>query len=342
MDRVYENFCLKDHNTFGVDVSARYYVSVSESSFLSELFSDERFRDSRFFLLGGGSNVLFTKDFDGLVVALGFKGVEVVREDDVSVWIRAESGLWWDDLVTYCVDSGYGGVENLALIPGRVGGAPVQNIGAYGVELKDVLESVEVFDFRTGEIYSLDSEQLGLGYRTSIFKLAGQPYIVLSITVKLSKVPVINIGYGVVAGELRGYLGRDDVSDASIRDVSVVIKRIRSRLLPDFNKLGNAGSFFKNPVVNMAIVEDIKSAYPHVPVYSAGDGNWKLSAAWLIDQCGWKGVKKGRAGVYEGHALVLVNHGGASGEEIMGLATDIKKSVHQRFGVTLEEEVTII
>jgi UDP-N-acetylmuramate dehydrogenase len=338
MNTLYENFLLKDYNTFRINLKARYYLSISSYNFFTELPSSKSlFKDHRLFILGGGSNVLFTKDFDGLIVSLDFKNITKLHEDNFNVWLKVESGLWWDDCVAYCVANGYGGIENLSHIPGKVGSAPIQNIGAYGVEIKDVIDNVEVFDLYTEKILTFDLNQLGLSYRTSMLKSAGQRYIVLNITIKLSKAPVVNINYESIAKKLK-----NKGCEASIKEVRKAIKEIRSSLLPDFSKIGNAGSFFKNPIVDKDTAQLLQSSYPDLKIYDLDNGTYKLSAAWLIEKCGWKGFKSGKVGVYQGHSLVLVNYGGATGQEILDLSLTIKNSVKDHFGITLEEEVIII
>ncbi len=333
-----ENVTLQPHNTFGIDVSARYFTRVkTKEQFIGLIphFGDY----NKILILGEGSNVLLCNDFDGLVIINEINGIEIEKEDDDHIWIQSFSGTSWHELVMYCVGRGYGGIENLSLIPGTVGAAPMQNIGAYGVELKDTFVSLEAIDLETGDTFVFDKEVCMFGYRTSIFKTSAKgKFFIYSITLKLSKQPVVNTSYG----DIQKVLAEKNISAPTIRDVSDAVIQIRRSKLPDPKEIGNAGSFFKNPEVEKSIADKIKSKYPQMPFYILPDGRAKIPAAWLIEQCGWKGKHIGNTGNHAKQALVIVNYGNASGEEIWRHALNVQDSVKQQFGITLEPEVNII
>jgi UDP-N-acetylmuramate dehydrogenase len=288
-------------------------------------------------ILGGGSNILFTHDFDGIVIYPDLKGHELVNQTEENVWIKAYAGENWDQFVAYCVGQNWSGIENLSLIPGNIGACPNQNIGAYGVEVKDVIESVETIDLQTGSIHKFSNVECQFGYRNSIFKNeAKNKYIITSVTFKLSKKQVFKINYDLVAEELKNF---PEVNIASIRQAIINIRR---RKLPDPSQLGNAGSFFKNPVVSLEIYGAIQSEFPNVPSYRVGELLVKIPAAWLIETCGWKGKRLGNVGTYDAQPLVIVNYGDASGNEIFDFARKIQESVLNRFGIDLEMEVSIV
>ena len=336
---VRENFNLQKLNTFGVDVTAGKAVIIENFDDITELADSNLYRKEPVFVLGQGSNVLFVHDFQGVVILNRLMGKEVVEEDDDYIFLRVNAGESWSELVDYTVSMGWGGLENLSLIPGTVGAAPVQNIGAYGVELKDVLDCVEVFDLNTGELKMFSPKQCKLGYRTSIFKANGTgKYMVTSILLKLNRLPELNIRYKA----LKEYFEQNPVGEITIRKVSEAVKAIRRSKLPDTSVLGSAGSFFKNPVVSTETAGQLQSRFPGIPVFDMGDHSHKVSAGWLIEQCGWKGKRSGNAGVYEKQALVLVNYGNATGKEIYDLSQQIVESVHEKFGILLEREVTVV
>ncbi len=337
--QVRENFNLKSLNTFGVDFTAEKVVIIENHDDLISLTDSSLCQGKPVFVLGQGSNVLFVNDFRGVVILNRLMGREIVEEDDDHVFFRVNAGESWSDLVDYTVGRGWGGLENLSLIPGTVGAAPVQNIGAYGVELTDVLDSVEAFDFRTGELEVFSRTQCELGYRTSVFKTKRKgKFMVTSIVIKLNKIPEVNIRYKA----LKEYFEKNPVEEITIRDVSEAVKAIRRSKLPDTSVLGSAGSFFKNPVVSSEVAAELTDCFPGMPVFDMGGNNHKLAAGWLIEQCGWKGKRSGNAGVYEKQALVLVNYGKATGKEIFDLSQQIIESVREKFGITLEREVTVI
>jgi len=338
MLQILENFSLKNFNTFGIDASARYFVEINHEDELVELFMDPQWLLMPRLILGGGSNMLFVKDFDGLVIRMNIRGIEH-RINHQEVFIEAGAGEVWNDLVNFCVAREYAGIENLSLIPGSVGASPIQNIGAYGVELKDVFRSCRAFEIATGEFKTFSKEDCRFGYRDSIFKNElKEQLIIVSVKFQLSLIPNINLKYGAIEQELSSR----NISSPTIKDVSQVVSHIRVSKLPDPSTIGNAGSFFKNPVIADEQFQQVRSKFPEVVHYPAGDGLVKLAAGWLIEQCGWKGKVVGHTGTWKNQALVLVNHGGATGEEVYSLSSQIIDSVYTKFGIVLDREVNII
>lgn len=338
MLQIQQNVSLKNFNTFGIDAKARYFVEVNHEDELEELFMDPQWLQTERLILGGGSNMLFKKDFDGLVIRMNIRGIEH-RISHNEVFVEAGGGEVWNDLVNFCVARNYAGLENLSLIPGSVGASPIQNIGAYGVELKDVFYSCRAFEIASRSIKTFSKHDCQFGYRDSIFKteLKGQ-YIITSVKFLLSLIPDIKTHYGAINDEL----AKRHIATPTIKDVSQVISHIRVSKLPDPSTIGNAGSFFKNPVITTAEFEQVHARFPGIVLYPAGEGLTKLAAGWLIEQCGWKGKVVGHTGTWHNQALVLVNHGGATGEEVYSLSSQIIDSVYTKFGVTLEREVNII
>lgn len=336
---VQENISLRPYNTFGIDVAARYFITVKSIETLKELLIAKTFSHFPKIILGGGSNVLFTKDIDALVIKNDIKGIEVIRQDSRYIFIRSAGGEVWHNLVMYCVEHNYGGIENLSLIPGSAGAGPMQNIGAYGVELKDTFYELEALDINTGETRIFNADDCEFGYRQSIFKnKAKNKYVITWVTLRLYKQPEFNITYGALVQELE----RMQVEQLTIKAVSSAVINIRRSKLPDPALIGNAGSFFKNPEVTKEYFENLKQAFPACVGYRLDNGNVKLAAGWLIEQCGWKGKVVGRTGAHKDQALVLVNYGGATGAEIFKLSEDIKKSVSNKFNVELETEVNVL
>jgi UDP-N-acetylmuramate dehydrogenase len=338
MLQIQENVSLKNFNTFGVDVNARFFVEINHEDDLVELFLDPQWQHTQRLVMGGGSNMLLINDFDGLVIRLNIRGIEH-RINHNDVFIEAGAGEVWNDLVNYCVSHNFAGMENLSLIPGSVGASPIQNIGAYGVELKDVFESCRAFEIATGQYKVFNKADCKFGYRESVFKdeLKGQ-YIITSVKFHLSLSANLNLKYGAIEQELvhRG------ITNPTIKDVSQVVSHIRVSKLPDPSTIGNAGSFFKNPVITVDEFAPVLEKFPEAVHYSAGEGWVKLAAGWLIEQCGWKGKVVGNTGTWKNQALVLVNHGGATGQEVYSLSSQIIDSVYIKFGVTLQREVNII
>ena len=337
---VQESASLRRYNTFGVDARARWLLRLRVHQALPEILARPAWQGAPFLVLGEGSNVLFRDDFDGLVVKLDNQRVELLSEDERGVRVRAEAGRNWHSLVNWTLERGHAGLENLSLIPGTVGASPVQNIGAYGVELESMVEAVEAWDRRDAACVELTNAQCGFSYRTSVFKSGGAQdrYVITAVRFVLPHHAAPTLHYPGVREELAA-LGRDA---PGARDVSDAICSIRRRKLPDPATLGNVGSFFKNPIVAMPRAEALARAHPGLPTYAAGTGAAKLSAGWLIDQCGFRGMRDGDAGVAETHALVLVNHGHATGAQIWSLAQRIRDGVRAKFGIELEPEPLVI
>lgn len=337
--QVVENHSLASLNTFGVDVQAKWFAQVTSVTELQELLASPQWQNFPRLILGGGSNILFTKDYDGLVIHNLLRGEQLLDQDADHIWIRVGAGENWHELVQFVIDRGWGGIENLSLIPGYVGAAPIQNIGAYGVELSDVLWSIEAVNIETGRLVKLTAAECAFGYRDSIFKrkLKDQ-FVIVSVTLRLNLQHSINASYPALAAKLEEM----GIEEPTIREVSKAVIEIRQSKLPDPNKIGNAGSFFKNPVISRTDFDRIKEKYPDVPSYALEDDTNKVPAAWLIEQCGWKGKKVGRVGMHEKQSLVLVNYGGANGQELAQHAMDVKKSVADQFSIELQAEVRIV
>lgn len=335
---ILENTSLKPYNTFGIDVKASYLGRFSSVGELQEAL--EQMSNQELLVLGGGSNVLFVRErFDGCVLLNEIKGFDVVEETNDWVIVRSGAGEIWHEFVLKCIEHGFCGIENLSLIPGSVGASPMQNIGAYGVEIKDVFEKLEAYHIESGEVQTFSKEECEFGYRESVFKrkLKGQ-YIITCVYFKLAKNSAVNTSYGVIAAELE----KEGIVNPTMKDVSNAVIAIRKSKLPDPKQIGNAGSFFKNPVVDISLLEKILTQYPTAPNYPATEGSVKLAAGWLIEQTGWKGKTLGHYGVHTLQALVLVNYQGATGQEIYDLSTSIIADVKEKFGVELEREVNII
>lgn len=337
--RLVENARLDARNTFGIPARAPMLVEVSDTAALPELFGYTMLRDRPVLVLGGGSNVLFAGDPEGAVVALATQQITILEDDGVDALVRADAGVEWHALVLWTLGHGLAGLENLALIPGTVGAAPIQNIGAYGVEVREHVHVVEAFERSSGLLLRLDAEACGFAYRDSAFKREPDRYVVTAVEFKLSRVPRLRLDYAGLGDELRTM----DIRDPRPSQVAEAVCRIRRRKLPDPAVIGNAGSFFKNPIVPAAQADALARAQPALPMFHGpGESLRKLSAAWLIDACGWKGHRDGDAGVAASHALVLVNHGQATGAQLLGLARRIAASVQERFGVALEPEPRVI
>ena len=335
---VKEQVSLKPYNTFGLDVKADFLAEIQSINEAVQLLRDEHWKSRPLLILGGGSNVLFTRDVHSLVLLNRIDGIEKIREDEHHVWVKAGAGVVWHDLVMWCIAQGWGGMENLSLIPGSVGAGPMQNIGAYGVELKDIFHELEALKLDDLTIHTFGNADCKFGYRESVFKRdLRNRFFITSVTFKLSKHPVVNTTYGAIAAELQ----KMGVSTAGIKEVSQAVINIRRSKLPDPKELGNAGSFFKNPEISEQQFNTLKQVYPNVVGYPTTVGRVKLAAGWLIEQCGFKGKKVGHTGSHKDQALVLVNYGGASGNEIWQLALDIKTTVRAKFGVDIEPEVNV-
>ncbi|MBK7029992.1 MAG: UDP-N-acetylmuramate dehydrogenase [Bacteroidales bacterium] len=339
MPTIKENVSLKAFNTFGIEANAKYFTSISTVQDVEEISHSIVEPGSKFLFLGGGSNILLTGDFDGYIIHVENAGIEKVSENEDFVRVKAAAGVNWHEFVMWCVDQGWGGLENLSLIPGNVGSSPIQNIGAYGVEMKDCFESLEAYDLETRQWVIMSKEDCRFGYRDSVFKqeLKGK-ILIWSVSFKLSKNPVVQMEYGAIQEELKSM----GVTNAGIKEVSQAVCNIRRSKLPDPLETGNAGSFFKNPTLPAEKADFLKASYPGLVAYYLPEMKVKLAAGWLIEQCRWKGFRRGDAGVHQKQALVLVNYGTASGSEILELAEEIQQSVLEKFDVLLDMEVNII
>jgi len=335
--KIQENISLKPYNTFGLDVRAKQFVSVNSITELKDALNQKQ---SDKFILGGGSNMLLTKDIKALVIHINLKGINIVSQTDDHVIINAKAGENWHEFVLWCINHGFGGVENLSLIPGNVGTAPIQNIGAYGVELKDVFVSCNAIHIDKLSTETFSNSSCKFGYRDSIFKSnVKNQYIITDVTFKLTKKNhQFNIGYGAITNELEN----KNVSIPSIKAISDAVIAIRQSKLPDPKEIGNSGSFFKNPVISSKDYEQLLVNFPNMPKYPVSETTVKVPAGWLIEKTGFKGKRFGNYGVHEKQALVLVNYGNAQGEDILKLAQLIKDTIHRIFGISLETEVNII
>jgi UDP-N-acetylmuramate dehydrogenase len=335
--QIHEAFSLLPYNTFRIDVKARYFSTFTNTDELAEVVA----ADSRLptFILGGGSNILFTKDYDGLVLKNEIKGIEVQHEDAGHVYVKAGAGENWHQFVLYCIQHNWAGVENLSLIPGNIGAAPIQNIGAYGVELDNIFLSLEAYHLQEKKVHTFTAVDCEFGYRDSVFKNRYKDqFAILSVTFRFRKKPIFHVSYGAITEELE----KMGVTELTIKAVSQAVINIRNSKLPDPEKIANSGSFFKNPEVSAARYEELKLKFPGIIAYPLPNGTVKLAAGWMIEQCGWKGYRKGNAGCHAMQALVLVNYGNATGKEIYDLSEEILQSVNEKFGVILEREVNII
>jgi len=338
--QIRENISLKPYNTFGIDVHAQYFAEFRNVEELADLLEHKTVvAQKNKLVLGGGSNVLLTKDVEGIVLKNEIEGIEVVKEDDLHIYVKAGAGVNWHQLVLHCVANGFAGIENLSLIPGNTGASPMQNIGAYGVEIKDVFYELEAFHLHDKELVKFGLHDCEFGYRESVFKRKhkGQ-FVITSVTFRLDKNPTFHTSYGAIQQELE-VMG---VKELSIQAISQAVINIRSSKLPNPKEVGNAGSFFKNPYVPISHFEQLQKQYPAMPSFPFNETHVKVPAGWLIEQCGWKGYRRGDAGCYPKQALVLVNYGGASGSEIFDLSEEILQSVKKKFAIELEREVNIL
>ncbi|MCP3658936.1 MAG: UDP-N-acetylmuramate dehydrogenase [Bacteroidetes bacterium] len=336
---IIENFSLKKYNTFGVYAHARYFAEVKNEEQLRWLLTNPAFKDIKKLFLGEGSNILFVSDFDGLVIKISISNIELQKENEHYVWIKAGAGVIWHQLVEYCIDKKYYGLENLSLIPGTVGAAPIQNIGAYGVELKDSFSYLEAMNVETGEIKIFRKKDCKFGYRDSIFKnTLKDKYIVLKVVLRLNKKAKLNLKY--VA--LKEMLDSMEIINPTITDISKAVIKLRSSKLPNYKELGNAGSFFKNPEIDIEDYNILKTKFPYIKGHHTKNKKVKISAALLIEKAGWKDVRKGDVGTHKKHALVIVNYDDAIGQEILNFANKIKAAVKAKFMIELESEVNII
>ncbi len=342
---IQENRALDDLNTFGLIVGAKYFAEINSVAEFKELTQNEIYRTNKKLILGGGSNILFTGCFDGIVVKNSIKGVSVVSETETDVVVKANAGEVWHEFVLWCIEQNYAGIENLSLIPGLVGAAPMQNIGAYGVEIKDVFHSLEALDINTSEPSVFNLSDCGFGYRESVLKNKFKDkFFITSVSFKLTKLssPRALYRFKTDYGDIKNTLNDMQVYDLNLKAVSDAVCKIRNSKLPNPKELGNAGSFFKNPSVAKEKYEELIAKNPVMPNYPQKDGTVKIPAGWLIEQCGWKGKVVGNTGSHKSQALVLVNYGNATGKEIWNLALEIKKSVFEKFGIEITPEVNVV
>ncbi|MBI3518440.1 MAG: UDP-N-acetylmuramate dehydrogenase [Bacteroidetes bacterium] len=333
------NISLKPYNTFGIDAFAKYFTTVQSPENILELLQSKEYQNNNRLILGGGSNMLLTKNVEALVIKNALKGIKIVKETNDTVFVKCAAGEVWHEFVMWCIDKNYGGLENLSLIPGCTGASPMQNIGAYGVEIKDTFYELEAIHATTGQLKTFSKSECEFGYRESVFKHHYKnQFIITSVTFQLSKHPAFHIEYGAIKQELEAM----NISELNIKAISQAVINIRSSKLPNPKEIGNAGSFFKNPEVSSAIYHHLKDEFPNLVAYPLENSNYKLAAGWLIEQSGLKGYRVGDAAVHKLQALVLVNYGNASGNEIYDLSTHVLQTVKAKFGVELEREVNII
>lgn len=337
--KIFENYSLKNLNTFHVDVLTKYFVEFCDIDELKNVLFNDQYKKLDKLILGSGSNILFTKDFDGVVLKNNLKGIEIVNEDDNFYYIKSASGEVWDDFVKYTINNNYNGLENLSLIPGTVGATVIQNVGAYGLETESMFYNLEAINIETGEAVVMNVDECKFGYRNSIFKNEYKnKFIIISVVFKLPKKPVFNIEYADIKKELEQL----QTKELSSKIISDIVCSIRTKKLPNVDELGSAGSFFKNPEISRDKLNNLKANFQNIISYDLENGNVKLAAGWLIDQCGFKGKIFGNVGAYEKQALVIVNYGKATGEEIYNFSSNIIDVVNEKFGVILEREVNVI
>jgi UDP-N-acetylmuramate dehydrogenase len=332
--KILENISLKPYNTFGIDINAKRFVTINSLEELKTITA----REKSLFILSGGSNLLLTKEINNLVLHLNLKGIVVNDTNSSSVFVTAEAGENWHEFVLWCISQNYGGIENLALIPGNVGTSPIQNIGAYGVEIKDTFHQLEALEIETGKLKIFSKNDCNFGYRNSVFKneLKGK-FIIVNVTFKLTKT---NHNFNVSYGAIQHYL--QNSAEPTLQEIANAVIAIRQSKLPDPKEIGNSGSFFKNPVIALHTFKKLQNTYPTMPFYEVSANEIKVPAGWLIEQCGFKGKRFGDAGVHENQALVLINYGNASGQEIYALAQRIQEKVKEEFGISLEIEVNVV
>jgi UDP-N-acetylmuramate dehydrogenase len=339
MMTILENYSLKKHNTFGIEVKTKNFVEMENEDDLVDFLKTKPGLKKNLFIIGGGSNLLFTKDYDGTILKYSGKGIEVIEKSSENVFVKASAGVVWDDLVKYCVENNFYGIENLSLIPGTVGAAPVQNIGAYGVELKDVFDSLEGYDIETCEKVNYKKDECRFGYRDSIFKneLKGK-IVVTSVVFKLGIEKTFYLSYRA----LKDCFKPEELDDLTLEKVNDTIRKIRLSKLPDTEVYGNAGSFFKNPEITYKEYLHLEEEYSDLVFHKIGENCYKIPAGWLIEKCGFKGKKIGNVGTYKHQALVIINFGNANGEEVWKFSEKIQKDVFKKFKIEIHPEVNII
>ena len=335
---VHRNVSLKPYNTFGVDENTDFLAIIDSTDDLDEIFLSDRFRSQHKMVLGSGSNILFTRGFTGVVAKNEIKGIQIFREDEVNVFVSIGAGENWHQFVLWSVEKGFGGIENLSLIPGTVGAAPIQNIGAYGVEFKEVFHSLEAYDVKSGKLITFYKKDCKFEYRNSVFKgELKDKFVITKVNLRLKKHPEFTLSYG----DIKVTLTQMGVLEPTLKNVSQAVINIRQSKLPDPLDIGNAGSFFKNPIIEKLHFEALEAQFPDVKSHPVDDDNIKIPAGWLIEKAGWKGYKGGEFGVHDKQALVLINFGSARGRDIFKLSNQIQKSVQQQFGIELEREVNV-
>lgn len=342
---IQKNKSLKPYNTFGIEATAKLFTEIQSEQDFAALQTTQEYKSNKILIIGGGSNLLLTQNFDGLVIHNAIGGIEVVNETESQLLVKANAGEVWHRLVLWSIERNLGGIENLSLIPGYAGAAPMQNIGAYGVEIKDVFEELEAIHRHTGEKVTFRLNDCGFGYRESVFKNKYKDeFLIASLTLRLTKTAAANHTYRFKTdyGDIKHTLAEMQVFDLNVKAVSDAVVKIRSSKLPNPAELGNAGSFFKNPVISKEQFEQLVLKYPLMPSYPQANGSIKIPAGWLIEQCGWKGKVVGHTGSHAKQALVLVNYGNATGREIWQLAIDIQQSVGEKFGIEIHPEVNVV
>ena len=335
---IQNHFSLRNHNTFGIEANAKQFVAVHSKEELKSVLAENKTKNK--FILGGGSNMLLTKDIDALVIHIDLKGKKIVEENDDFVWVESQAGENWHEFVMWTIDNNFGGLENMSLIPGNVGTTPIQNIGAYGTEIKDTLVSCMAMKIDSLEMRSFDNAECHFGYRESVFKNeVKDQYIITSVVFKLTKrYHKINISYGDITSELQ----KLNIKNPTLKEVSNAVITIRQSKLPDPKVLGNSGSFFKNPIVSKSDFDPIHKKFPEMKFYEISETEVKVPAGWLIEQAGFKGKRFGDAGIHKNQALVLVNYGNATGQEILNVSKEIQDTIYKKFGIQIEAEVNII
>lgn len=335
-----ENVSLKPYNTFGVEAITKYFAVASNQDEVREILNWTKENNQKILLLSGGSNMLIVNDWDGLALKIEMHGIEIVESNEDEAIVKVNSAEVWNDFVQWCIERDLGGLENLSLIPGRAGTAPIQNIGAYGVEIKDTMTELTALEIATGQLRTFTNEQCKFGYRDSVFKneLKGQ-YLILDVSFKLTK---RNHKLHTEYGAIRNELAQMGIENPTIKDVAQAVIKIRQSKLPDPKKIGNSGSFFKNPIIDQKLFNELKLKFPEIVGYPSGDDKVKVAAGWLIENAGWKGKRFGDAGVHKDQALVLVNHGNATGKEIYDLSEKIIQDIFEKYNIQLEREVNVI
>ncbi len=339
MPTIENNVPLRDHHTFATDAKARYAAPIVHINDLTALRETQMWQDNPLLILGAGSNTLFQQDFSGLILFNGIQGIEIVKESSDHIWLKVGAGENWHELVQFCIAHEYAGIENLSLIPGTVGAAPIQNIGAYGVEFESVFVELTAFDLKSGKTTRFDHADCDFGYRLSIFKSeCAHQFCITDVTLRLNKKPLFHLDYG----QIRDVLKEMGVTTPSIKTISEAVINIRRSKLPDPSQLPNAGSFFKNPIITQELFESLLKKFPDIKFYPEKNNMKKIPAAWLIEQCGWRGKRLGRVGVHENQALVIINYDHGSGDDICNLAKAIQTDVKEKFSIELTPEVCIL